>query len=82
MSVEMAWRQCKHCAVDKYCSPQVMLEHEEDCPKRPSVRSKFKTCPVCSSVLAHGDFGGGVTWFCVNTECTFELQVHDGGKVT
>lgn len=74
----MEWRKCKHCEKDRYCTEQAMFEHQEDCPMRPSQRSKMKICPKCGSVLVRY---AGEHWVCANVACDYELGMINGGKL-
>ena len=77
MSEGLLWRECPHCHKKTFCVESVQRQHEEDCSERPSLRSRMKICPRCSSAMTRLSF----QWICVNTQCDFTLGVIDGGKV-
>lgn len=76
MSKELEWRKCKHCDKARYCSAELMRDHEEDCPKRPS-SFKLKICPKCETILTKLTDS---SWICLREGCDFELGVLNGGK--
>ena len=77
MSKELEWRKCRYCYKSKYCSADLMRDHEEDCPKRPSAY-KLKLCPKCESVLTKL---GQDKWLCIKEGCDFSLGIINGGKL-
>lgn len=78
MSTNMEWRRCKHCDRERFCTPQAMYEHEEDCPKRPSQVSKL--CPKCGFVLVKTVNCTWLEYVCSNYDCKYELTMMPGGK--
>jgi len=80
MSTEMEWRKCRHCAKDRYCTPQALVDHEEDCPERPSLRPKTKVCGVCGSVMERVTAVDRTSWICINTSCARTVTLFQGRK--
>lgn len=77
MSKYLEWRNCRYCDKSRYCSAELMRDHEEDCPKRPSV-FKLKLCPKCQAVLSKM---GEDRWLCLTEGCDFEIGIITGGKL-
>ena len=79
MTDNYIWRTCRHCNVQKFCSEKTMIEHEEDCPQRPSQKKKIHICPKCHEGVLSKVLPG--SWICSNESCDFQLDEMEGGKL-
>ena len=73
MSKLLEWHTCPHCKKEKYCPPDSMRDHVEDCSQRPTKRLD---CPQCGAGLmpVHG---GAI---CSSPSCDYQLHMLPGGK--